>query len=1010
MLVVFFTALNVESEAVLSQMTHRRKRFHPDGTLYEEGRLRRDPRVEVAHVEVGMGVERTAQHVERAIRFLSPQAVVFVGVAGGVRDCEIGDVVVATKTYQYEYGVAGKTFRPRPQTYAPGHLLEQLARSRARGHRPRVLLGPVATGSKVVHSSMSAVGKLIEETYSDAVALDMEGHALYAAAAATPAVEPLLVRGVSDLLDGKAKADAAGGQERAAKAAAAFAAAVAADLWEALSARGPAVAPNRLPADTSRLFGRNDALDLLSAALTEEKTNLVTIVAWAGAGKTALVRTWCEKIGRQHLPPDGRLFTWSFYRQGSERAERASSDDLFIALLEHAGLPGVAEISPWRRVELAIRLIREEHVLLVLDGMEPLQQAGEVELGRVLDAPLRAFLEDAARDCLGLVVVTSRVPLTEIPRDEQHREIELPRIDDDAGVEMLRHLGLRREEDELRAVVEAVNGHCLSMRLVARYFISCAPDSDVTLAAAALAAIARPTAKVDRLLGWYEDFLQGTAQVDLLRSLGLVDRDIPLAALGALHADPPISGLNAGTAGLPWSELEFAVRELIRLDLVQEVESGEGEMIVDAHPLIRETYARRLREADPGAWTAGHERLFDYFDSLVDEPARDHNDLAVLYQAVHHATLAGLGPLALDRVLRPKIQHGDRSFATKRLQVATSDLAALRPFFGDDWRKLRVAFEAEDAMWLRSHAVYDLRVLGRIPLALELCLILRREVASRGDAAKEAVVTANASHLSLIAGRVEAAIDLGRSAVARAEDLPEANPEAIAARRSLANALLHAGALEEAARLSSSDEKMGNQVNAAYPAFLSPVGFRYGQFLVATNELRILRGRGDEALAPLQAAVCRFSEAFAWMDGESGYGLARGLVMLVLSRLLSLLQEVGGDLPRSPDELYDSAEAELRTAATQDLVTCALLFGARIYSLAGDSEEAAAKLRAAVRTARRFDFPLYETTALVEEGRNRAMLGDTEGAAAQWRRARAKAHGLGYGLELARLDAFQETG
>ncbi|NBH11532.1 purine phosphorylase, partial [Amycolatopsis sp. SID8362] len=80
---------------------------------------------------VGAGNAPAAAIAERAVAEFSPAAMVFVGVAGGLRDwTRLGDVVVATKVYGYHGGRSTDDgMRSRPQAWAPSHRLLELARS-----------------------------------------------------------------------------------------------------------------------------------------------------------------------------------------------------------------------------------------------------------------------------------------------------------------------------------------------------------------------------------------------------------------------------------------------------------------------------------------------------------------------------------------------------------------------------------------------------------------------------------------------------------------------------------------------------------------------------------------------------------------------------------------------------------------------------------------------------------------------------------------------------------------
>ncbi|MBP2325637.1 nucleoside phosphorylase [Kibdelosporangium banguiense] len=104
-MIVMLTALELEYLAVRAHLTDVREQRHRAGTRFEVGRIKASPRNRIAIAATGMGNLTAAALTERAIAEFRPAAVVFAGIAGGLKPwLDPGDVVVATKVYAYQGG------------------------------------------------------------------------------------------------------------------------------------------------------------------------------------------------------------------------------------------------------------------------------------------------------------------------------------------------------------------------------------------------------------------------------------------------------------------------------------------------------------------------------------------------------------------------------------------------------------------------------------------------------------------------------------------------------------------------------------------------------------------------------------------------------------------------------------------------------------------------------------------------------------------------------------------
>jgi nucleoside phosphorylase len=88
---------------------------------------------------------------------------------------------------------------------------------------PASFVKPIVTGSKVIAHDAAEAALVLDRYASDALAVETEGHGFLAAAYLNTNVQALVIRGISDLLAGKDKANDDRWQPAASRHAAAFA-------------------------------------------------------------------------------------------------------------------------------------------------------------------------------------------------------------------------------------------------------------------------------------------------------------------------------------------------------------------------------------------------------------------------------------------------------------------------------------------------------------------------------------------------------------------------------------------------------------------------------------------------------------------------------------------------------------------------------------------------------------------------------------------------------------------
>jgi hypothetical protein len=240
----------------------------------------------------------------------------------------------------------------------------------------------------------------------------------------------------------------------------------------------------RLPRVGEHLFGRERELALLDGAWADEQTNIISLVAWGGVGKSALVKRWLGGMARDQFRGAQLVYGWSFYKQ-SMREEEASADEFFADALRWFGEKQPERFQQTERARRLVELIQKERILLVLDGLEPLQHSSKTgPEGQIRDQTLAELVRLLAWENLGLLVITSRFVVEDV-RDQRATAapvIELAHLSPEAGANLLRALGVVGEQDELEAASREFGGHSLALNLLGTIF---ATSSTATSAGAA---------------------------------------------------------------------------------------------------------------------------------------------------------------------------------------------------------------------------------------------------------------------------------------------------------------------------------------------------------------------------------------------------------------------------------------------------------------------------------------------------------------------------------------------
>jgi hypothetical protein len=281
---------------------------------------------------------------------------------------------------------------------------------------------------------------------------------------------------------------------------------------------------SKLPTVNTLLIGRDEQISFLDQAWANPATNFVQIIAPGGTGKTALMDKWF----RRHLG-EATVFGWSFYSQGTSEHRATSSDTFFAEIMSWLGIDLPPSASVYARAEAVANRLRRERILLILDGVEPMQDSN----GILRDSALKALLQELSNANQDLVLCTTRVRL-DIPDEEPRAlSLDLENLAPEYGAEYLQHLGVKGEEKELEQASRDCGNHALALTLLGTYlvdFLKADIRRRVEIREFMVDEL-KYSAHARRMMAAYERMFKGKAEAAFLRALGYFDRPAEPEAL-----------------------------------------------------------------------------------------------------------------------------------------------------------------------------------------------------------------------------------------------------------------------------------------------------------------------------------------------------------------------------------------------------------------------------------------------------------------------------------------------
>jgi len=471
---------------------------------------------------------------------------------------------------------------------------------------------------------------------------------------------------------------------------------------------------NGAPEKQRNWVGCDDLIAALDQDWTTGTYRVSILTGFGGEGKSSIVRCWLDRLySDQNQGQSQGIFWWTF-------SESRTAELFFDEALRYFKKPSfdISTIqSTGAKANLLAAMLHENKYIFVLDQLEVVQYQSGDQHGHVINPELRDFLQFfGAPTHQSFCVITTRLAVSDLARYIKTAiSREVGRLNPSEGAALLRKIGVNGKDQGVGQLVEAWEGHALTLTILAGYLVEF-HAGDVTKAnkLPVPAGGSTPNERIEALLGSYDEKLNPEERALLVIATAFRTGETQSGLIAAVMVDGETDLITGRFKGLQHSKLIKLIDGLVERRLLLRDANSDRYFL---HPLVRTYYSNQLETLAPkdtGTIQNLHRRIKKFIKGASGEPGSHPTlqEVSPLVEAVHHAIHAGEFEEGFQ-IYWEKIRP--HSVLVHQLGAIETDLSLVKEFFpAGNFNNDPIVIEKTHRHWLINEVGLCFAALGEM--------------------------------------------------------------------------------------------------------------------------------------------------------------------------------------------------------------------------------------------------------------------------------------------------------